>query len=157
MGKMGWINSHHTVDEKFTTVSVKHPYPSQYQYIELYYRKKDKEKNGWLLSPDNNNSSYIFVWVDKMNGTNSLDNIKKAEYLLITREKLIECILTSGLSEKILLSLVNIWKESDRGGLIKFDGISFICSHRGNKCSIGLLVDRYNLKRFSCFHKYYIK
>lgn len=150
------MKEHYTVNERFTTISKKYPHPSNYQFIELYYRNKDQAKPGWFVSNECTNNAYMFVYIDDVLGGVSSNTIRKAEYMLVPRARLIESILFSGLSEKILYTLVLKLKEENKNVTMRFGGISLICSVKKDRCRIGLLIDRKLLKRFSCFHKYYI-
>lgn len=151
-------SQHFKCNERFTTVSKKHPHPSNFQYIELYKRINNNEYYGWFLDPNKKSDSYLFFWTDDVRSFiyKNTNNILKGEYILITRASIIECLLVNGIGENVIYSLINDLKN-DLKEISQIKNIKVVHSKKENYESIGLLINREELRNFSTYRKIFIK
>ena len=123
--------------------------------------------DGWLVDKTKTNNSFLFIWIDKVDGDeiNTIDNIEELEIALVRKENIIGFLESKGLTvDKLIEESTRIRKEHTIGfgkyyfeGDLKNNGYEYCLSRSLREKPINILIHREKLKEMSDFHYFYKK
>ena len=113
-------------------------------------------RDGWLLSKDNINDTYLLVWIDRAESEHPKDytELKKVEWALVKKESILNYLFWKGFNVEGLKSK----NDAIRSGVdkrmhdIRADGYKFSYSTKLVEKPINVIIPRYELMRMSLMH-----
>lgn len=118
--------------------------------------RNDNMFDGWFINPNEENNSYLFVWIDKADNDiiNDPNEIQECEYMLVTKDDIKEYLSNLGWNDtKLKKKAEKIRYEDDtRFGDYKINGCKFSYPKHLVEKPINILLTRYAYRNMPHTH-----
>lgn len=151
---------HYIADEKASVQWANKRKLRTYSFELSFIDKRNKVHDGWLISDDEINNSFVIVWCDrfKADRLTSKDEIEEIEVAIVKRQALVDYIESLGWNRDKLIrkmELIRSNPDCEYMGNINKDGCKFSYSQQLVEKPINILLPRQKILEMSDFNKIY--
>lgn len=151
---------HYIADEKASVQWANKRKLRTYSFELSFLDKKNWVHDGWLISDDEINNSFVLVWCDRFKADmlTSKDEIEEIEVAIVKRRALVDHIESLGWDRDKLvrkMELIRSNPDYEYMGNINKDGCKFSYSQQLVEKPINILLPRSKLLELSDFNRIY--
>lgn len=151
---------HYIADEKASVQWANKRKLQTYSFELSFLDKKNWVHDGWLISDDEINNSFVLVWCDrfKADRLTSKDEIEEIEVAIVKRRALVDHIESLGWDRDKLIRKMELIRNNpdyEYMGNINKDGCKFSYSQQLVEKPINILLPRQKILELSDFNRFY--
>lgn len=151
---------HYIADEKASVQWANKRKLRTYSFELSFLDKKNWVHDGWLISDDEINNSFVLVWCDrfKADRLTSKDEIEEIEVAIVKRRTLVDHIESLGWDRDKLIRKMELIRSNpdyEYMGNINKDGCKFSYSQQLVEKPINILLPRQKILELSDFNRIY--